>query len=92
MYKRKPRLPIEVTSSSLSTENDGAEVAANQIDEYMKSMMEWTKNIHENAKGNINEAQKKQKKYFDAKHRPPTFKVRNVSLLFYALWIYLGWR
>ena len=47
--------------------------------------MEWTKNIHEKAKRNINEAQKKQKKYFDAKHRPSTFKVKSFSLLFYAL-------
>lgn len=48
----------------------------------MKSMMEWTKNIQEKAKENINEAQKKQKQYFDAKHRPPTFKVGDKVWLF----------
>ena len=40
-------------------------MTTHQIDEYMELMLDWTKKIHEKAKGNISDAQKKQKKYFD---------------------------
>ena len=81
LYKRKARLPIEVTTSSIckSTEDDGLEVTTQQIDDHMKLMMDWTNKLHEKAKGNIIDAQKTQKKYFDAKHRPPAFKVSNLK-------------
>ena len=38
-------------------------------------MLQWAKNVHEKAINNIKEAQKKQKKTYDAKHKRPNFKV-----------------
>ena len=55
MYKRKARLPIEV-SSQLSDGNDGMEVTDDEIVKHMKSMMEWTERIHEKVKGNIDQS------------------------------------
>lgn len=54
MYKRKARLPIEVSSQlSAGSGNDDMEVTDDEIDKHMKSMMEWTERIHEKVKGNI---------------------------------------
>lgn len=41
----------------------------------MQSMMEWTDNLHQKIKENIENAQKKQKKQYDAKHQKPAFKI-----------------
>jgi hypothetical protein len=75
MYKRKPRLPIELTNlpQNDSSDNDSlCDVTAPQLENHMQLMMEWTDN---KVKENIKKAQQKQKKQFDAKHRKPEFKV-----------------
>ena len=52
------------------------------IDEYMNAVMKWAEAVDSIAKANIEKAQKKQKKQFDAKHRPPTFKAGD------KVWVY----
>ena len=37
-------------------------------------MIEWAEEVNAKAKSNIEKAQEKQKKQFDAKHKPPTFQ------------------
>ncbi len=56
-------------------ENDFDEVKPEDLEQHMSSMLEWAENVNQRAKANIKKAQSKQKKQFDAKHRPPTFKV-----------------
>ena len=41
----------------------------------MSVMLKWAKDVDELAKGNIQQAQEKQKKRYDAKHKLPVFKV-----------------
>ena len=40
----------------------------------MQAMIEWAEEVNAKAKPNIEKAQSKQKREFDAKHKPPTFK------------------
>ena len=49
---------------------------------YMEEMMKWAESVNSKAKSNIEKAQKKQKKEYDAKHKPPTFKVGD------RVWVY----
>ena len=38
-------------------------------------MLLWAESVNEKAMNNIGKAQKRQKRQYDAKHKPPTFKV-----------------
>ena len=44
------------------------------LDAHMQAMIEWAEEVNGKAKSNIEKAQEKQKKQFDAKHKPPTFQ------------------
>lgn len=44
-------------------------------EEYMKSMLLWAESLHQKVKENIQKAQTKQKKIYDARHKQPTFQV-----------------
>ena len=44
------------------------------LDAHMQAMIEWAEEVNAKAKSNIEKAQEKQKKQFDAKHKPPTFQ------------------
>jgi hypothetical protein len=41
----------------------------------LAEVVEWAEEVNAKAKSNIEKAQSKQKKQFDAKHKPPTFQV-----------------
>ena len=41
----------------------------------MKSMLLWAESLHQKVKENIQKAQTKQKKIYDARHKQPTFQV-----------------
>ncbi len=41
----------------------------------MKSMIDWAEKVNEKAKVNIESAQQKQKKRYDAKRKPPIFSI-----------------
>ena len=41
----------------------------------MKSMLQWAESVNAKAKENIQKAQIKQKKRYDAEHKQPTFQV-----------------
>ncbi len=75
MYKHQPRLPVELTTLPPSTmdegENSSKEVRAEDLEQYMKSMIDWAEKVNEKVKVNIESAQQKQKKQYDAKHKPP---------------------
>ena len=77
LYKRKPRLPIEISTLPHGVDEDEAgmqEVKAEDLDAHMQVMIEWAEEVNAKAKSNIEKAQEKQKKQFDAKHKPPTFQ------------------
>jgi hypothetical protein len=61
LFKRKPRLPIEIASLTQEIEDDdvGSEETMEQLDTYMNSMMGWTDELHTKAKENIARAQEK---------------------------------
>ena len=44
-------------------------------DEYMKSMLQWAEDVNKKALENIKKAQKKQKIFYDTRHKKPTFQV-----------------
>ena len=71
LYKRKARLPIQVTTSA---EIDGMPDAEIDLDQHMQQMLTWAEEVDSKAKQNIKKAQQKQKKQYDVKHRPPQFK------------------
>ena len=76
LYKRKPRLPMEISTLPQGVDEDEAgvhEVRAEDLDAHMQAMIEWAVEVNAKAKSNIEKAQEKQKKQFDAKHKPPTF-------------------
>ena len=50
-------------------------MGAEDQENYMSVMLKWAKDVDELAKGNIQQAQEKQKKRYDAKHKLPVFKV-----------------
>ncbi len=52
------------------------------MDEHMQSMMKWAESVDEKALLNIKAAQQKQKKRYDAKHKPPNFHVGDTVLLY----------
>lgn len=58
------------------------EVKDEDFDLHMNAMIEWSEEINTKAKTNIEKAQQKQKKEFDAKHRPPAFKIGD------KVWVY----
>ena len=62
------------------SEGETQEVKEEDLDSHMVAMMEWAEEVK--AKSNIETAQSKQKKDFDAKHKPPTFKVGD------KVWVY----
>ena len=75
LYKRKPRLSIEISTLPHGVdEADMQEVRAEDLDALMQAMIEWAEEVNAKAKSNIKKAQEKQKKQFDAKHKPPTFQ------------------
>ena len=75
LYKRKPRLPIEISTLPHGVdEADMQEVRAEDLDAHMQAMIEWAEEVNAKVKSNIEKAQEKQKKQFDAKHKPPTFQ------------------
>ena len=88
LYKRKPRLPLEVVTSpheeidEKQQTTEGAAGYAPELDHHMEEMMKWAESVDSKAKANIEKAQKKQKKEYDAKHKPPTFKVGD------RVWVY----
>ena len=55
---------------------------AEDLDAHMQAMIEWAEEVNAKAKSNIEKAQEKQKKQFDAKHKPPTFQPGD------KVWIY----
>ena len=50
------------------------EVRAEDLDAHIQAIIEWAEEVNGKAKTNIEKSQEKQKKQFDAKHKPPTFE------------------
>ncbi len=84
LYKRKPRLPIEMSTLPRGDGEDEANPAVTPecLEEHMEAMIKWAEAVNAKAKANIEKAQSKQKKEFDAKHLPSTFKVGD------KVWVY----
>jgi hypothetical protein len=60
------------------------EVKEEDLEQYMRSMLEWGEKVNEKAKNNIVIAQQMQKKRYDALHKPPSFEVGDM------VWRYNG--
>ena len=75
LYKHKPRLPIEISTLLHGVDAaDMQEVRAEDLDAHMQPIIEWAEEVNARSKSNIEKAHEKQKKRFDAKHKPPTFQ------------------
>ena len=76
MYKRQPRLPVELaTLPSTAMDEEENSSKEEDLDQYMKAMVDWAEKVNKKAKDNIENAQRKQKKRYDAIHAPPNFSV-----------------
>ena len=84
MYKRKPRLTVQLTTQSFSESNDLLEDTIVDPEEHMREMLTWAEEIDSRAKQYIKKAQQTQKKQYDAKHRPPLFKSGDKVWLYHA--------
>ena len=65
MYGREARLPIQLTQATSELDEDDFEAK-------VKSMAELRAKVHSNALANIEKAQERQKKHYDAKHNTNT--------------------
>ena len=75
MYGREARLPIELTRVTSELEEDDFETK-------VKRMAELRAKVHSNALANIEKAQERQKKHYDAKHNTNTkLKVGDMVLV-----------
>ena len=87
MFGRAPVLPIEmaIKSKPSSTDSDSLsgtdEDASSDFDEKVRIMMNVRNQVKAKAMQNINKAQERQKKSYDAKHQPLKFKEGDVVLL-----------
>jgi len=87
MFGRAPVLPIEmaIKSKPSSTDSDSLsgtdEDASSDFDEKVRIMMHVRDQVKAQAMQNINKAQERQKKSYDAKHQPLKFKEGDVVLL-----------
>ena len=82
MFGRAPVLPIEIEiKSKPSSDGDQAEEVAPDFDEKVRLMMNIREQVKEQAMINIDKAQGRQKKNYDAKHQPLCFKEGDTVLL-----------
>ena len=87
MFGRAPVLPIEmaIKSKPSSTDSDSlsgtAEDAPSDFDEKVRFMMHVRDQVKAQAMQNINKAQERQKKSYDAKHQPLKFSEGDSVLL-----------
>ena len=68
--------------SSCSTDEDPPEWDPDELLEYAEKMGQLKERIFEKAKANIDEAQKKDKQYYDRKHSNP--EVRYITVYIYS--------
>jgi hypothetical protein len=87
MFGRTPILPIEMDIASRPDRDDDDDVSpspqssAVQFNEKVSIMMAIREQVKAKAMSNIEKAQERQKKHYDAKHKPPCFKEGDVVLL-----------
>ena len=73
MFGRHPRLPIDVEYDPPAYSNELSEPTADQIKLAMTNLLSAREETKEKASKNIEEAQEKQKEYYDRKRSPETF-------------------
>lgn len=82
MFGRAPVLPIEMEiKSKPSNDGEQGEEVAPDFEEKVRLMMEIREQVKEQAMANIDKAQERQKKNYDAKHQPLRFKEGDTVLL-----------
>jgi len=69
MYGREARLPIDITLTDSEREENTQELT---LDEKVEKMIEFQKEIHDQARDNVLKAQEKQKQQYDDKHNGRT--------------------
>jgi len=79
MYGIRARLPLDIDGTGDTETEDNDDPVARE-----KELSEPLKVTRQQAKANIAEAQGKQKKRFDLKHRQPTYKIRDMVLRYNA--------
>ncbi len=81
LYGRKPCLPIELETAPTAQSEEEGFPSNEAFDDTVAKHIELCRNIRSAAKANIEVAQNKQKRIYDAKHVLPSFKIGDKVLL-----------